>query len=145
MIGSGTPVEATPVEAGTAGEAEAMARGSESLVLGLKAPWRPRCGPRRGVVERVQAKFRDRVRFACPDLAADEGAAEAFPVRALPTLALFRDGKEVERLTGFTPAPRLASSLDLLLGRSDPADPSGRAQSEALAPPDRKRGSQPCP
>ena len=116
MSGSGTPVEATPVEAGTAGEAEAMARGSEFLVLGFKAPWRPQCGPQRGVVERIQARFRGRVRLACLDLAADEGAAEAFPVRALPTLVLFRDGKEVERLTGFTPAPRLASSLGLLPG-----------------------------
>lgn len=106
----------TPVEAGTVGEAEAMVRGSDFLVLGFKAPWCPQCGPQRGVVARVQAGFRDRVRFASLDLAADEGAAEAFSVLALPTLLLFRNGEEVERLTGFTPAPKLVSSLDRLLG-----------------------------
>ena len=106
----------TPVEAGTAAQAEAMVCDSEFLLLGFKAPWCPQCGPQHGVVKRVQARFRDRIRFAYLDLAADERGADAFSVSALPTLVLFRNGKEVERLTGFTPAPKLISSLDLLLG-----------------------------
>ena len=106
----------TLVEVSTARQAETLVCDSQFLLLGFKAPWCPQCGPQRGVVERVQDKFHDRIRFAYLDLAADEGAAEAFSVRTLPTLVLFRNGKEVTRLAGFTPAPRLISSLDLLLG-----------------------------
>lgn len=106
---------ATLVDVGTAREAEALVGGSEFLLLGFKAPWCPQCGPQRGVVERVHGRFSDRVDFAYLDLAADESATEAFSVRALPALVLFRNGREVTRLTGFTPAPKLAASLDRLL------------------------------
>lgn len=106
----------TLVDAGTARQAEKLVHDSRFLLLGFKAPWCPQCGPQRGVVERVRDKFRDRMDFAYLDLAADESGAETFSVRTLPTLLLFRNGKEAARLTGFTPAPKLISSLDRLLG-----------------------------
>ena len=106
----------TIVDTGTARQAEGLVRDSRFLLLGFRAPWCPQCGPQRGVVERVQGRFHDRVDFAYLDLAADESGAETFSVRTLPALLLFRDGKEVARLTGFTPAPKLVSSLDRLLG-----------------------------
>ena len=84
--------------------------------MGFKAPRGPQCEPQRGVVKRVQGKFGARVRFAYLDLAADENGAQAFAVQALPTLVLFKQGKEAARLSGFTPAPKLISSLDALLG-----------------------------
>ena len=104
------------VDTGTARQAERLVRDSRFLLLGFKAPWCPQCGPQRGVVERVQDRFRDRMDFAYLDLAADESGVETFSVRTLPTLLLFENGKEIARLTGFTPAPRLISSLDRLLG-----------------------------
>jgi len=100
----------------SAQQAEALVRDSEFLLLGFKAPWCPQCEPQRGVVQRVCAKFGGRVNFAYLDLAADEGGAQAFSVQALPTLVLFKRGKEAARLSGFTPAPKLISSLDALLG-----------------------------
>ena len=110
MTGSGTLVDT-----GTARQAERLVRDSRFLLLGFKAPWCPQCGPQRGVVERVWGRFRDRVHFAYLDLAADGSGAETFSVRTLPTLLLFKNGKEAARLTGFTPAPKLISSLDRLL------------------------------
>ena len=106
----------TLADTGTVREAERLVRDSRFLLLGFKAPWCPQCGPQRGVVERVRGRFHDRIRFAYLDLAADESAAEAFSIRALPALILFRNGREAARLTGFTPAPRLIASLDRLLG-----------------------------
>lgn len=106
----------TLLEVGSARQAETLVCGSQFLLLGFKAPWCPQCGPQRGVVERVRGRFHDRIRFAYLDLAADESAADAFSIRALPALVFFKNGRETTRLTGFTPAPRLIASLDRLLG-----------------------------
>lgn len=106
----------TLTEVDSAQQAEQLVRESEFLLLGFKAPWCPQCAPQRGVVQRVCAKFGARMRFAYLDLAADEGGAQAFAVQALPTLVLFKRGKEAARLSGFTPAPKLISSLNSLLG-----------------------------
>ncbi|MDD9821781.1 MAG: thioredoxin family protein, partial [Gammaproteobacteria bacterium] len=103
------------IEIGSAQQAESLVRDSDFLLLGFKAPWCPQCEPQRGVVKRVQGKFGARVRFAYLDLAADESGAQAFAVQALPTLVLFKQGREAARLSGFTPAPKLISSLDALL------------------------------
>lgn len=102
-------------EVGTTRQAETLVRDCEFLLLGFKAPWCPQCEPQRGVVKRVQGRFGERVRFAYLDLAADESGAQAFSVQSLPTLVLFKQGKEAARLSGFTPAPKLISSLDSLL------------------------------
>ena len=106
----------TLLEVGSARQAETLVCGSRFQLLGFKAPWCPQCGPQRGVMERVRGRFHDRIRFAYLDPAADEGAAEAFSIRALPALVLFKNGREATRLTGFAPAPRLISSLDRLPG-----------------------------
>ena len=96
-------------------QAQSLVQESEFLLLGFKAPWCPQCGPQRGVVERVFGRYSDRIRFAYLDIASDERAADTYSVSALPTLALFKNGEEVTRLTGFTPAAKLTSSLDSLL------------------------------
>jgi len=102
-------------EVDSAQQAEALVREREFLLLGFKAPWCPQCAPQRGVVQRVRPKFGARVAFAYLDLASDESGAQAFSVRALPTLILFKRGEEAARLGGFTPAPKLISSLNALL------------------------------
>ena len=116
----------TLTEVSTASQARRLARDSDFLLLGFKAPWCPQCGPQRGVMERVQARFKGRVRFACLDLADDEGAAEAFSISGLPAFILFKHGEEAARLKGFTPAPKLSSSLDLLLRSAGTEDPAPR-------------------
>jgi len=107
----------TLTEVESAEQADRLVRESDYLLLGFKAPWCPQCAPQRGVVQRVCVKFA-RVKFAYLDLGADESGAQAFSVRALPTLLLFKRGEEAARLGGFTPAPKLISSLNALLADS---------------------------
>ena len=84
-----------------------------ALVLGFKAPWCPQCVPQKGVVERISDRFGERMAFAYVDL--NEEAAEEFKVASLPTLLLYRDGKLMTRLAGFTSASKLISSIDSTL------------------------------
>jgi len=51
-----------------------------------------------------------------PPLPADPAVATRYGVEALPTLVLFKDGKEVDRFEGVEPAPALAMRIKQKLG-----------------------------
>ncbi len=61
------------------------------------------CGPCRmlsPVLERVAASMQGQVRIVKVDTDRAEKSAASLHITALPTLVLFKDGKEVNRLTG---------------------------------------------
>ena len=61
------------------------------------------CGPCRAMAPAFEAaaqSLRHEVRFAKVDTEAAPSLSSRFAIRAIPTLILFRDGKEVRRMSG---------------------------------------------
>lgn len=56
-----------------------------------------------------------RVRFTAVDVDAEPALAERFGVRAMPTVVLLRDGREVGRVVGSRPRAFVAGMLDRAL------------------------------
>jgi len=77
--------------------------------------WSPDCAPCRAlapILDDLANEFAGEVRICKADIAADTGLGERFAVRALPTLALYRDGAEVDRIIGFRSRADLTSWLE---------------------------------
>jgi thioredoxin len=84
-------------------------------VIDFTAAW---CGPCR-VMEPVLAslatEYAGRARFAAVDVDADPALAQRFDVRSMPTLVLWRDGREVGRIVGSRPRAFVAGVIDRVL------------------------------
>jgi thioredoxin 1 len=92
----------------------------EQVVLQSDRPvlvdfWAPWCGPCRALAPTLEAIATDwagRARVVKLNVDVSPSSAERFSVRALPTLVLFKNGREVGRLLGAVNKTEIARRLD---------------------------------
>ena len=71
-----------------------------TIVIDCWAPW---CGPCRmlaPVLEQVAKEIKGKASIGKVDIDAEQKTASRFQITSVPTMILFKDGKEVNRLVG---------------------------------------------
>ena len=89
-----------PVELTAANFQKHTARSDIPVVVDFWAPW---CGPCKMMApafEQAAGQLEPRVRFAKVNTEAEQALAAQFGIRSIPTLALFKNGREVARQPG---------------------------------------------
>jgi thioredoxin 1 len=85
---------------------------SETPVLvDFWAEWCPPCHMLAPVIEEIANEHGDRARFAKLDVDGSPVTAGRFGVRSLPTMIVFKAGREVERIVGYQLKPQLMKKL----------------------------------
>ena len=95
--------------------ADALARAPGVTLLDFGTE---RCAPCRALTPTLAAlagEYRGRVRVAAVDCDREPALAQRFLVRAMPTLVVLRDGREVGRVVGLRPRAFVAGVLDRAL------------------------------
>lgn len=77
--------------------------------------WAPWCGPCRMVaatVEEVAAQFAGQAKVVKLDTDQNPSIASQYGIRSIPTLVVFKGGRQVDTLVGAVPATTLAQTLE---------------------------------
>ena len=77
--------------------------------------WSPACAPCTAlapILDDLANDFAGELRICKADVAADTALGDRFAVRSLPTLALYRDGAEIDRIVGFRSRAQLTAWLE---------------------------------
>ena len=92
----------------------------QPVLVDLGAQWCQPCISLKPTLRKLAAEFAGEVRIGELDVDANAFVTEKYDVEQYPTLIVFRDGQEVERLVGLKTHAELAELLRSLAASSDP-------------------------
>ena len=109
--------EGQPLEVDEAAFERHLTRNDVPLLVDF---WAPGCGPCRMMAPAFEAAARQLepgVRLLKVNTEEEQALASRFGIRSIPTLAIFRGGKEIARQAGAQDAGRLVRWVESTLGR----------------------------
>jgi thioredoxin 1 len=107
---------AHPVAVSDASFESEVEKSPQTVLVDFWAEW---CGPCRmiaPILENVAEEYGSSLKVAKLDVDRNPQTAMKFGVQSIPTMILFKDGKEVDRLIGYMPKDRLLGRIKPHLG-----------------------------
>lgn len=85
------------------------------VVVDFWAPWCPPCRAVAPILEELAGEYDGKLTVAKVNIDDDPAWAGKFGVMAIPTMIIFKGGKEVGRIQGALPKPKLKAAFDTAL------------------------------
>lgn len=84
-------------------------------LVDFNAAWCGPCRTQKPIIEKLAAQFKEKALIVEVDVDENQHLARQFGVMSIPTLILFRDGKEVLRFIGLQRAEVLSEAIENML------------------------------
>ncbi len=85
------------------------------VLVDFWATWCPPCKMLAPVIDEIANDLVGKLKVGKVDTDASPNTRDSFGINSIPTMIIFKDGREVERIVGFLPKPALMSKLNSLL------------------------------
>ena len=95
-------------------EAEVLGA-SEPVIVDFWATWCVPCKTIAPTLQKVAQRYEGRVRIVTVEAEGNANTAARLQVRSVPTVVAFKDGKEIERMTGVRSLSTFSALADKLL------------------------------
>jgi thioredoxin 1 len=80
--------------------------------------WAPWCGPCKvlgPVIEEIAEELQNKVKVVKLNVDNHEATSDQYAVRSIPTIIIFKDGKEVERMVGVSSKQTILAKINNIL------------------------------
>jgi thioredoxin 1 len=85
------------------------------VVVDFWAPWCSPCRMVAPVLEEISQKMNGRIKFVKLNTDENQKTAMDYQIMAIPSLLIFKDGQEVDRVVGFVPQEQLEADLNKII------------------------------
>ncbi len=85
------------------------------VIVDFWATWCPPCKILAPVFEELAGEYEGKVKFAKLNTDEARNVAQKYSIMSIPTLIVFKGGKEIERMVGALPKEALKEKIDALL------------------------------
>ena len=85
------------------------------VIIDFWASWCMPCLMMAPVVEELSEKFKGKIEFAKLDVDENQKLSQKFKVMSIPTLVVFKEGKEIGRIIGSMPAEVIEEKIKKLI------------------------------
>ena len=97
---------------------QSVARGVTLVDLG--APWCDPCKAQTPIVRSLEKRFSPRARFKIINIEKYRDVALGLRIQSIPTIILYKDGREVRRFIGLQSDDTLSRAIEQLISHSTP-------------------------
>jgi thioredoxin 1 len=85
------------------------------ILIDFNAPWCAPCRAQEPIIERVAEQFDKKALFAKMNIDNHQETAIKLEIKSIPTLTVFKDGKEVQRFIGLQSEQTLSGAIKKLM------------------------------
>jgi thioredoxin 1 len=88
------------------------------VLVDFTATWCGPCQQLKPIVEELAKDFAGKIKMGKLDIDNSKSVPVKYGIMAVPTIILFKDGKDVQKITGLKPKADLRKRLEALVGTS---------------------------
>ena len=104
-----------PIELNQGNFAEAIGQSHLPVLLDFLAPWCGPCTQFAPIFAAAAQRYANQLVFAKVNTEAEQQLGSQFQIRSIPTLAVFKGGEELDRLSGALRPPELEQYVNTIL------------------------------